>query len=395
MKNKLLFLLLAFFAHIPLSFSQINLDSLFAEGQKNMDNYQFGEALENFFECQRNDPYNLEYLAKVGHCYFQLGNLQEARTYFSQVVKKDSADLYALNYLATIEEQMLDYRAALGRMETLMALDSTNSFYFRSAGNLSERLGRLAKAVGYYETAYALNPNDQSALISLCDLYAKSDYLDYADSLLTDALRRQPKNLRLLYASATVNYRLREYEEVLTSMETALEMGDTSLWHLPVYAYSLSQLERCEEALPWMELLKSSTPPDEQLHYFLGFCYWKSEQDAERSLENYELAIQLGLSPNLGVYYQRMGDIKAAQNKFRLALKNYELAQKYGNNDPVIHFHMAVAFDHVFEKDKKRPLKSYQSYLADYDGKNEEFRAYAQKRVEEIKYYEEVMWKGN
>jgi len=144
-----------------------------------------------------------------------------------------------------------------------------------------------------------------------------------------------------------------------------------------------------------MEYLVSRLAPDEQLHYYLGFYYWKTESDAEKSMEHYELAVDLGLSPNLGVYYQRMGDIMAAEKKHRSALKNYELAQKYGNKNPVIHFHMAVAFDHVYKKDKKRPLESYKEYLKNYDGKKADFKAYAEKRVEEITYYEEVMWKGD
>jgi len=229
---------------ISFSNAQISTDSLYAKGLEAFHNYQFDEALTHFFECQRNNPENVEYLSKVGLCYFQLGNLMEAKNYFSYAVKNDSLNISALNYLATIEEQMLEYHSALDRVETLIGIDATNSFYFRSAGSLSERLGRLQNAVLYYEKAYSLNPNDQSVLISLCDLYAKSMYLDYADSLLTDALRKQPKNLRLLYASANVNYRLREYEEVVPLFERALEMGDSSMRHLPIYAYSLAQLER-------------------------------------------------------------------------------------------------------------------------------------------------------
>lgn len=394
--KKLLFIILYLLPFLSLQLSsQTKTDSLYQKGTASLQSYQFGDALNYFFECQREDPFNVELLSKVGLCYFQLGNLMEARNYFSQAVKTDSVHLFSLNYLATIEEQMLEYESALSRIEQLIAIDSMNSYYFRSAGNLSERLGRLGIAVGYFERAYAINPNDQSALISLCDLYAKSMYLDYADSLLTDALRKQPQNLRLIYASATVNYRLRQYEEVLPLFESALEKQDTNLRHLPLYAYSLAQLEKSDEAIPWLEYLAERVTPDEQIHYFLGFCLWKSEADAEKSMEHYEKAVELGLSPNLGVYHQRMGDIMGVEKRHRSALKNYELAQNYGNNDPVIHFHMAVAFDHVYEKDKKRPLKCYQDYLKNYNGKNEEFRAYAQKRVDEITYYEEVMWKGN
>lgn len=394
---KLRFLILPLFISFSFQFAaaQDELDSIYFQGVVAIQNFQFDEALDYFFECQRNDPFNPEYLSKMGFCYFQLGNLQEARTYFLEVLKLDAEHLSTLNYLSTIEEQMLNYHSALMRMEDLISLDTTNSYYFRSAGSLAEKVGEIPLAMGYFTKALELNPNDQNALLSLCDLYSKGGHLEIADSMLTSALYKQPKNLRLLYRSAAMKYKMREYQEVQPLFESALELGDTNLRYLPLLAFSLAQQERCEEAIPWMEYLVERVDPDEQLHYFLGFCYWKIEKDAVKSIEHFDLAIELGLSPNLGVYYQRIGDVKLVENKHRSALKNYELALNYGNEDPEIHFHMAVAFDHIYLKDKKRPLEGYKKYLAQYNGKNKEFKAYAQKRVEEIEYYENEIWKGN
>ncbi|HFA47388.1 MAG TPA: tetratricopeptide repeat protein [Bacteroidetes bacterium] len=389
----LLLLAILFFAPYRAN-AQSDLDSLYHEGLQEMQAFKYQQALELFFECQRNDPFNPEYLSKVGYCYFQLGNLQEAQIYFKEVMKKDSVHVSSLNYLATIEEQMLDYRSALGRVEQLIGLDSTNSYYYRTAGHLSEKLGRPGKAMIYYQQAISLNPGDQAALVAYCNLLSAVGDLHQADSILESALHKQPKNLKLLYESAKANYRLRTYEQVLPRFEKALEMGDTNLVYLPLLPYSLSQMERCGEAVPWMEYILEKKEPNEQLHYFLGFCYNKLDS-IEKSIEHYELAVEEGLSPNLGVYYQHMGDIMAKQDKHRTALKNYELAQKYGNTDPVIFFHMAVAFDHVYIKDKKRPLSFYKKYLANYDAKNPDFKAYAKKRVEEIDYYEKYIWKGN
>ena len=393
--KKLKPILCLFILSLPLVLAaQSSLDSLYQKGLTALQEFHYNKALDLFFECQRDDPENPEYLSKVGYTYYQLGNLQEARLYLKQVLKKDSNHVSALNYLATIEEQMLDYRSALKRMEALILLDSLNGYYFRTAGGLSEKLNDPGTAMLYYHQAVSLNPFDQLALVSYCNLLSGFGDLEQADSLLEMALWKQPRNLKLLYESVKANYRLRSYDQVLPKFERALTLGDTNLAYLPLLPFSLAQMERCEEAVFWMEYYAEKKQPNEQMHYFMGFCYNKLDS-MEKSVEHYELAIEEGLSPNLAVYYQHLGDIMANQEKHRHALKNYELAQNYGNQDPVIYFHMAVAFDHVYIKDKKRPFEFYKKYLANYDAKNPDFKKYAEKRVTEIDYYEKHIWKGN
>jgi tetratricopeptide (TPR) repeat protein len=248
--------------------------------------------------------------------------------------------------------------------------------------------------MGYYQYAIELNPADQTALLAYCKILSSAGHLQIADSLLESALRKIPRNLKILYESAKTNYRLRTYEDVFPRFEMALEMGDTNLSFLPLLPFSLAQTEQCEEAVEWLEYYLERKDPNEQMHYFLGFCYNKMDS-IEKSIAHYDLAITEGLSPNLGVYYQHLGDIMAKKEKHRHALKNYEKAQQYGNSDPVIYFHMAVSFDHLYKREKKRPFEFYKKYLDKYDSKNPDFKKYAEKRVAEIDYYEKHIWKGN
>ena len=370
-------------------------DSLYIKGQEYLQQYQFQKALDYFFECQRNDPFNIEYLSKVGFCYYQLGNLNEAATYFEEVLKQDSFHISTLNFLSTISEQLLDYARALDHVESLISIDTTNGYYYRQAGKLNHLLGNKEAALFNYHHSIQLNPSDEIALIAFTDLLSGSGYLQQADSLLEAAIRKSRKpSFQLLYKSAKINYRLRTYDEVVLRIEDALEMGDTNMTYLPLLPFSHSQLERCDEAIPWLEYYVDRKEPNEQVHYFLGFCYHKMDS-LEKSVDHYEKAIEAGISPNVGVYYQHLGDIQANQNKHRQALKYYDLALSYGNEDPVIFFHMAVAFDHLQKKDKKRPLELYKKYLAKAKSKDEEFHTYAKKRVEEIEYYEKHIWKGH
>lgn len=394
MKKISILLLLFSLSLIKVNAQNDSLSTYYEEGLNALQNFQYQEALDLFFECQREDPKNITYLSKVGYCYFQLGNLPEARLYLQQVLKQDSLHVSSLNYLATIEGQMADYSSALSRVEELLVIDSVNSYYHRLGGALSEQLNKIEDAMIYYQEAIRLNPADQTSLIAFCQLLNQAGYLHHADSLLENALNKQPKNLKLLYESAKLNYRLRTYDQVLPRFKQSMELGDTNLAYLPLLPFSLAQMEQCEEAIYWMEYFIKKKEPNEQMHYFLGFCYHKMDS-LERSIAHYEKAVEEGISPNLSVYYQHMGDIMAQKEKHRHALKNYEQAIKYGNQDPVVYFHMAVAFDHVYIKDKKRPFEYYKKYIAAYDAKNPEFKKYAEKRIAEIDYYEKHIWKGN
>lgn len=363
--------------------AQQNLDSIFQIGQTALDANRYAEAQAAFYECHRSDPYNPDYLSNLGRSYYKLGNLPEASFYLKAMLKKDSLNLDALTYLAAIDEQLLDYRSALGWVGALINLDTANGYYHKQAGQLSENLGNSKLALRHYQQALTLNHADQPSLIAYCKLLVESGLLPLADSLMAAASKRQPYNLRLAYESAKYNYQSGNYLQALPKFEAALARGDTNLTYLPVYAYSLAQLERCGEALPWLHYLLEKKPPNERLYYYAGLCYQKLDS-TELAVQHFELAIEAGLSPNLGLYHQRIGDVMYQQDKYKLALKYFELAQGYGNDDPGILFQMAAAFDQLFTKDKKRALEFYRKYLAQADGKNKEWRAYAERRVGEI-----------
>jgi tetratricopeptide (TPR) repeat protein len=380
-------------ASLPLN-GQQNLDSLFQKGMSALQAYHYQVAQTTFYECHRSDPNNPLYLEKLGYCYFQLGNLQEARTYLMALLKKDSVHVASLNYLATIEDQLLDYRSALGRVEALIRLDSTNAYYHKLSGQLNESLNNPTAAMLQYQRALQLNPSDQQSVITYCRLLTDAGYLPYADSLMETALRKQQKNLRLLYESVKLKYARKQFEQVLPKFETALAMGDTNLIYLPVYAFSLAQLERCNEALAWLHYLAVHKPPNEQLHFFMGRCYHHLDS-LEQSFAQYDLAIQAAQSPNIAYYHQLMGDVTGQQKRYKLALKYYEQALENGNKDPVIYFNMAAAFDQLNAKDKKRAIEYYKKYLKNEDGKRLDLKQYAEKRVGELGYYEKHIWKGD
>jgi tetratricopeptide (TPR) repeat protein len=160
-------------------------------------------------------------------------------------------------------------------------------------------------------------------------------------------------------------------------------------------AYSLAQLDSCDAALPWLQhLLQRTTNPNEQLHYFLGRCYQQMDS-LTQSFTQFELAVQAAQSPNIAFYYQLMGDVASEQKRYKTALKYYELAQKNGNQAPLLLFDMATALDQLDAKDKRKTIEFYKKYLKNDDGKNPVQTKYAKQRVGELEHYEKHIWKGD
>jgi tetratricopeptide (TPR) repeat protein len=296
--NALAPLLAAFFTAASLP-AQPKLDSLYQAGLAAMQQYQYQQAQRTFYECHRSDPANLLYLEKLGQCYHLLGNLQEGRFYLKEVLKRDSQHAAALNLLAGIEEQLLDYRSARSRAEALVRLDSMNGYYRRLAGQLSEAMLDDPAAALHYHHALRLSPSDQLATVAYCKLLTEMGHLLHADSLMDAALRKQQPNLRLLYESAKLKYARKRFDEVLPRFQSAFALADTNLNFLPLYAFSLAQMDSCDAAMPWLRrLLSHSKKPNEQLHYFLGRCYQQSDS-LTQAFTQYELAILAAQSPNI------------------------------------------------------------------------------------------------
>ena len=66
-----------------------SIKSNFDKGSIAMNNFQYDKAVKYLYECQRQDPYNIDYLNKLAFCYYKIGNYKEAKIYYKEILKQD------------------------------------------------------------------------------------------------------------------------------------------------------------------------------------------------------------------------------------------------------------------------------------------------------------------
>ena len=83
----------------------VNLDSALIRGDEYVAKFQYNKAVPLYYECVRTDKANVHYLNKLAYCYYQLGNNRDAKIYYQETLKYDSANITAYIYLGALAER--------------------------------------------------------------------------------------------------------------------------------------------------------------------------------------------------------------------------------------------------------------------------------------------------
>ena len=73
----------------------------------------------------------MEHTKDIAMCYYKLGQLQKAGSYYEKVLSRNEEDITAINQLAKIYAQKADYKQCMLQYEKLIAIDSSNSYYHK------------------------------------------------------------------------------------------------------------------------------------------------------------------------------------------------------------------------------------------------------------------------
>ena len=335
----------------------ITTPEVIAEADRLINGYQFEKALTVIDGAQ--DSLDVTLLQRKGYCYSRLGNYAGAIAAYEAVRMKDSLDreaLYRLGQLYSINDQYDQSRICY---EKLIRVDSVNSFYFKQYAEVAVKAGDVMTAIGKYLQAVRLNPRDMEAYAKFADLLIDAEQYHFADSMLTSVLSGVESNqLRLLLARA--NLAEENHEAVVSNVERVLAAGDTSVTSARLLGISYFHLERYGKVIPCMEFLLSKGLKADWIYYFLGASY-QQVNDPLKAIEFLNLAIEEGISDNIGTYYTQLGMAYEDAKDFRNAIRNYKSAYETSKAD-ILLYHLARNYD-VYYKDKTQAQVYYKRYL--------------------------------
>lgn len=381
MKNILPLLLSLIFALTTLAQEKITVDTeaKYAEAVEHLNNFRYQDAIESLSFCYIEDQQNLDIIGKMGFCHYQSGNYKDAKLFFKQALKQDSLNANALSYLGTIAEREYNYNQAQSYYQQLIEIDSTNSYYFKQNGFVANKRRDLLAAIGYFEMAHYHNKRDVVTIYELSKLHIRINNQGRADTLLEKGFKIDSTNIKILQARGQLKYNLKDYESTAIYLEKMMEQGDSTPYFLKLLGNAYVNLEEFKKAIAVLTPILEKTKDTEMIHYYLALAYQGLKQETE-SIEQYELAIEAGISKNVKYYYQNLGAIFESKNQTKNALDAYRNAYEYSGSSEDLFF-LAKTSD-AYYKDKNIAIRHYKNYLKTGHKK---YREYVEKRLEQLK----------
>ncbi len=381
--NKLYFFLLILFVTVQSGFGQekiqLDLAEEYRKGVAFMQANQYEKAVDHIFECQRANPDDLDYALKLAYCYTKLGNYKDAKYSYQSVLQKDSLNINALTNLGGVYEKEYNYRAAQEYYLRLLEIDSTNSYFYKQNGFIAVKNNQVLAAIGYFSEAHRYNPKDLVAISELSKLYLRVEAIAIADEIIERGYQQDSTNLKILYAKADIKRVQKKYPEIITTIERAMVQGDTLLYYQKMLASAYLQTKAYDESLFHLTQIISKRQASEYTHYHMAVAL-EAQGKLEESIKHYDLAIELGISENIPVYYKNLAKLYVDTKALRAAITAYKEAYEYSGK-PEHLFQIARNSD-LYYKDKKIALRYYKKYLAT---KHAAYRSYAKERVAQLK----------
>jgi len=183
---------------------------------------------------------------------------------------------YVLFYTANYEDAMAEYQAAIALNDKLWDLHY-------SLGAIYKALGEYDLAVQEMLAAVALNPTNPDILTEISRTYAAVGQFGKAIQYAEQAVSLDPTSPRLHGNLGVMLYKSDEYSRAVGELALAVQGGMTAdniaVQGLPlspgrvaddyysIYALSLTNLDRCGEAVPIMQLILSNIAEDQVAYY--------------------------------------------------------------------------------------------------------------------------------
>ncbi len=225
---------------------------------------------------------------------------------------------------ALAEDQRERYEAALAELKQSYSTRRDDPYSHYNLGNLHMSLGDTMSAIGSFEDALHVQPENVMALVNASIAYNQAGQNDRAEASLRKALEFQPKSDAALLNLALLLGELGRMPEAEQAFRDTLEAEPKSA----VAAYNLGVMlmgDRPAEALHWCSLAHTLDPNDPKRAYTYAFCLYKME-DPGKAAEVLQAMVDAR-----SVYldaYTLLQNIYAEQGDFEAAAAVHQQAQQ-------------------------------------------------------------------
>lgn len=324
------------------------------QGQRYLEAVNY---LKSIYQEPINNPVALRNLAYASQ---MASKLADAEGYYQRLYDLDSTKLNVLTSLAGINLRRGNLDKAGRYYKKLIAADSTNYMVIKQLADISDRKADTTNFVKYLVIANKINPEDADVAGLLSNWYVNTKRNPLAEQVLKKAIAADPENVVLMQSLIKLLHAQEKWPETIKTGTQLLQKGDGSYQTMIKLAqayYRLKNYTCCLETLASMDQMQQN----ETSYYYMALSY-KALKRFTKAIENFDLAINDGISPAIPSYYGEMAGSYQETKRFKKAVQLYERGLTFDER-PMLLYSLATLYDTDL-KDKAKAVKYYKKYLS-------------------------------
>lgn len=160
---------------------------------------KYEEAIENYLvSIELDDPTAYAYY-RIGECYNKIGKKELALKYFKKTVKEDPILDKGWIALSNLYCDDKNYQKALYYINKAIAIDESNSLYWRMFAEINLKLDFFEEAAKAFYTCLDYNDNELEIFIGLADVLNFIGEFEDAIQILFKGMQLYPKHTEIEY----------------------------------------------------------------------------------------------------------------------------------------------------------------------------------------------------
>ena len=198
-----------------------------SQGQDRSSRSLYKGAIGQFNESLRWDKENSAAFFQRGYAYYQLRNLPQSLSDFTQVINLDPTSSLAFSsllYRGNLRMDLGDSQGAVRDYNQAIEVDSTDARTFVQRGQAENALGRSGNALKSYSQALRLDPNLAAAYLNRC--LTKSNLNDQPGAIsdCTEATGINPTLITAYQNRGLAYHRSGNYRAAISDLNVAIKL---------------------------------------------------------------------------------------------------------------------------------------------------------------------------
>lgn len=317
-----------------------------------VDHRQWKEAageLEWLFQA---GPENPVVRRNLGLAYYELGDMDQARTILLPLAEQDTADALTHYLLGSIYRSKQLWRLALQEFNAAVLLDPNHAAAQLELAQMLIQVGESANAVAVLEAAGPKISHDPRLLGQYGLLLLALNRPLRAREAFTQALRAAPRNAELQFQLGRACLALNQFDDAVSAWERAVKLNPkmAEAYNHLGYLHAERKL-RLDQAVLWIRKALALDPKNGDYRDSLAWAYYQQGKYPQ-ALKELKLALkyfQAAAEPvdpvvldHLGEVYLKLGRGREAESAWQHILKdnpgNLDIQKKINS----LHFNQSI-----------------------------------------------------